>query len=270
MVNDPAQDELYTEIIEQFRKIKDAQNLDDDEYLELMAVYVQSLDYETIGEKPAKFPVETVVDRAGDCDDKSLLLAGLLSREGYSVALLSFGPENHMAVGVGSRDSRYMNTNYTFLEMTNVSFVGVPTERLGNGVFLQSSPIIIPVGTGSRLYTRGAETAYIQDSMVLSELMAKDLEPQVKTMQSELSRKQEEILVMKNRMQALKSSGNIGEYNAMVSSHNEQVSTYNAELNSFKEIFARYERYAKIHNYIVDHEYDRKGVYEYIRTNMQA
>ena len=37
-------------------------------------------------QNPAKFPIETVVDRARDCDDKSLLLAGLLSREGYSVA----------------------------------------------------------------------------------------------------------------------------------------------------------------------------------------
>ncbi len=67
------------------------QNLSDDEYLELIAVYVQSLRYETQEQNPAKFPIETVVDRAGDCDDKSLLFAGLLSREGYPVALLLFG-----------------------------------------------------------------------------------------------------------------------------------------------------------------------------------
>ena len=51
-----------------------------------------------------------------------------------------------MAIGVGSSDYRYRNTNYTFLETTNVSFVGVPTEKLGSGISLQSYPIIIPIG----------------------------------------------------------------------------------------------------------------------------
>ena len=69
-----------------------------------MAVYVQSLRYESIHQNPAKFPVETIVDSAGDCDVKSLLLARLLAREGYSVALLSFEPEAHMPIAVGSDD----------------------------------------------------------------------------------------------------------------------------------------------------------------------
>ena len=106
MVQDPAQDSLYTSLLAETDKIGIRQNLSDDEYLELIAVYVQSLRYETQEQNPAKFPVETIVDRAGDCDDKSLLLAGLLSREGYPVALLLFGPESHMAVGVGSEIGR--------------------------------------------------------------------------------------------------------------------------------------------------------------------
>ena len=104
-------------------KVKTSRNLSDDEYLELMSDFVQSLRYETIKENPAKFPIETVMDGAGDCDDKSLLLAGLLSHEGYTVALLSFGPETHMATGVGSTDYLYKNTSYAFVETTNVSFV---------------------------------------------------------------------------------------------------------------------------------------------------
>ena len=99
MVNDPAQAELYENLIAKFRKIRDEVNLSDDEYLELITTYVQSLRYETIQDNPAKFPVETVAERSGDCDDRSMLLAGLLSQEGYQVALLSFIPEAHMAVG---------------------------------------------------------------------------------------------------------------------------------------------------------------------------
>ena len=43
--------------------------------LELMAAYTQSLTYETTPDNPTKYPVETVVEGAGDCDDKSVLLA---------------------------------------------------------------------------------------------------------------------------------------------------------------------------------------------------
>ena len=110
MVNDPAQEEMYSALLNEAHNIRIHQGLSDDEYLELIAVYVQSLRYETREQNPAKFPVETVVDRAGDCDDKSLLLAGLLSREGYPVAVLLFGPEAHMAIGVGSDDYLYKNT----------------------------------------------------------------------------------------------------------------------------------------------------------------
>jgi hypothetical protein len=268
MTNDPAQEELYRELIVQFRKIKSGQNLDDDEYLELMAVYVQSLKYETLLENPAKFPVETVVDQAGDCDDKSLLLAGLLSREGYSVALLSFGPEKHMAIGVGSRDYQYRNSSYAFLETTNVSYVGIPTESLGSGITLQSFPIIIPIGSGTRTYTIGAETAYIHDSMLRSKQGAEKLEPQVKSMQTVIDGKHADLQNLESRMLNMRASGRISEYNALVSTHNEEVAVYNARLDTYQQMYARYEKYAMVHNYILDHQYDRKGVFVYIRMNM--
>jgi hypothetical protein len=270
MVNDPAQEGIYQDLIVKFREVKAARNLDDDEYLELIAVYVQSLRYETIGENPAKFPVETVVDQAGDCDDKSLLLAGLLSREGYSVALLSFRKENHMAVGVASRDYRYTNTNYTFLETTNVSFVGIPTEKLESGIILHSSPITIPIGSGSKSYTRGAETAHIHESLIQSKQKAEELEPQLKSMQAAIEVKQMEIRDIKTRMQSFRNAGRIQDYNSLVSAHNDKVSAYNAELNSYKTLFSDYEDYVTIHNYILEHEYDRKGVYQYIVANMPA
>jgi hypothetical protein len=268
MADDPAQEQLYKDLLTQFRKIKAEQGLDADEYLELMAVYVQSLQYETLEENPAKFPVETVVDQAGDCDDKSLLLAGLLSREGYSVALLSFTPENHMALGIGSDDCRFRDTNYTFLETTNVSYVGVMTEKLGDGVSLYSTPIIIPIGDGVNTYTRCTETRYIHDMLVLSEQKAKELEPRLQAMEAELEAKQQEILDMESQMQHLRNAGNVREYNAMVTTHNARVSAYNASLSTYQQLFAQYEKYVIVHNYILDHEYDRKGSFEYTKTNM--
>jgi hypothetical protein len=268
MVQDPAQDSLYAALLTETDKIRLQQKLSDDEYLELIAVYIQSLRYETREQNPAKFPVETVVDRAGDCDDKSLLLAGLLSREGYPVALLLFGPESHMAVGVGSDDYLYKNTGYTFVETTNYSFVGVPTDKLGGNLTLYSDPVIIPIGNGTKFYGSGSETRYIHDMYVLSDQKIKELEPQVKSMGSDLTSQQEKIAQLESQIQEIRNTGNSGSYNTQVAVHNALVSDYNSRLNAYRQLFARYEKYALVHNYILEHMYDRKGVFEYVKKNM--
>jgi hypothetical protein len=56
MVDDPEQEEFYTVLRAQFRKIRDAGSLDDNEYLELITASVQTLRYETVAENPPKFP----------------------------------------------------------------------------------------------------------------------------------------------------------------------------------------------------------------------
>ncbi len=270
MVQDPSQDSLYSAILAEADKIRLQEKLSDDEYFELITVYTQSLRYETREQNPAKFPVETVVDRAGDCDDKSLLLAGLLSREGYPVALLLFVPESHMAVGVGSDKYLYKNTGYTFVETTNYSFVGVPTEKLGGNLILYSDPVIIPISNGTKFYTRGSETRYIHDMYVLSDLKVKELEPEVKNMESDLTYQKEKIAQLKLQIQEIRNTGNSNSYNAQVAVHNTLVSDYNSRLNDYRELFSRYEKYALVHNYILEHMYDRKGVFEYVKKNMPA
>jgi hypothetical protein len=268
MVNDPAQEQLYANLIAQFRKIRDDEGLSSDEYLELMAAYTQSLTYETTPDNPTKYPVETVVEGAGDCDDKSVLLAGLLSREGYKVSLLLFSPESHMAVGVGSTDSLYKDTGYAYLEATNLSYAGIPPDELEGGVRLTSEPLVIPIGNGTTLYTSGAETAYIHDMSTLSEQKILSTNTQVQPLASDLTAKQDQISELEGRMQSLRGSGNIGGYNGLVSSHNAMVSAYNAELSTYRQEVAQGNAYAGIYNYIILHAYDRKGTYAWVKANM--
>ncbi|MDO8871877.1 MAG: hypothetical protein Q7V05_03990 [Methanoregula sp.] len=268
MLNDPAQEDLYRALAGEFKTIKTVKGLSEDEYLELITTFVQSLRYETLTDNPAKFPVETVVDGSGDCDDKSLLLAGLLSREGYRVALMSFGPEAHMAVGVAADDYLYKNTNYTYIETTNISFVGIPAETLRGGLTLQSSPIIIPIGNGTKIYTSGTETRFINNAFLQSEQKANELEPQLKSLESDLEERQDRITQLEVQMKSLRGSGNIQNYNAQVSVHNGLVSDYNAHLSTYRALFTRYEKTVQVHNYILEHEFDRPGVYEYVKQNM--
>ncbi len=268
MVNDPAQDGMYGALTGVFKQIKNDKNLSDDEYLELITTFVQSLRYETLADNPAKFPVETVVEGSGDCDDKSLLLAGLLSREGYRVALMSFGPEQHMAVGVAADDYLYKNTTYTYIETTNISFIGVPADTLKGGLALQSDPVIIPIGNGTRPYTSGRETRSINNALILSEQKANELEPQLKNLESDLKNRQERITQLEAQMQSLRGAGNIQGYNLQVSVHNGLVSDYNTRLNTYRALYSHYEKYALVHNYILEHESDRPAVYEYVTRNL--
>jgi hypothetical protein len=121
-IDDPAQEDLFRDLGDRMRAIGNGESLDDSRYLELMMVFVQSIPYRTDPDQTLpKFPVETIVDRKGDCDDKSLLLAGLLAREGYNVSILYFTPEMHAAVGIGCNGPGFRDTGYIFVETTNHS-----------------------------------------------------------------------------------------------------------------------------------------------------
>jgi len=105
---------------------------------------------------------------------------------------------------------------------------------------------------------------------MLSDLKVKELEPQVKNMESDLTSQQEKIAQLKSQIQETRNTRNSNSYNAQVAVHNTLVSDYNSRLNAYRQLFARYEKYALVHNYILEHMYDRKGVFEYIKKNIPA
>jgi len=237
MMNDPNQEEFYRDLIIRLREIKEKNALTDDEYADLMAVFVQSLHYENIRENSVKFPIETFVDTSGDCDDKSLLLAALLSREGYRAALFSFPDESHMAVGITCTGTDYKKTGYAYIETTNVSFVGVPPDGLTGGIQLNSAPVVIPVGNGIKTYTSCDQTRYLHEMYTASEQKFSELAQKAAAMRAEL--------------QVLSDSRNIKAYN-------QRVPVYNNMVDTMKQ-------YADIHNYILTHQHDRKGTYEWVK-----
>ena len=240
MINDPNQESFYTDLIHDMRAIRDEQGLDEDEYLELMTVFVQSVRYETISENPPKFPIETYVEKSGDCDDKSLLLAGLLSREGYNVSLILFTPESHMAVGVVCPGGEYKQTGYAYVETTNLSFAGVPTDTLGDGIQLRSDPFVIPVGNGTKIYGMCGEGLYINSVYQTSEQKVDDLTVQIDSMKTVM-----DGLYLKR-----------------------DVNNYNLRVPLYNNLQRQRLEYAELHNYILDHQYDRKGTYKYVKMNL--
>jgi len=175
IMNDPTQEPIYEDLISRFRAIRAERNLTDDEYLEMMTAYVQTIPYKDGGNSPPKYPAELLVENMGDCDDKAMLLAGLLAREDYSVVLFKFGPESHMAMGIGSDAFPYKSTGHTYLEPMTPAYAGIPSFTIMTKKPLNSDPLVIPVRNGTKVYRSGDETAYIGAMSALANQTAADL-----------------------------------------------------------------------------------------------
>ncbi len=263
-INDTDQDPFYDALLTRFQAIREQEGLDSDRYLELIAVFVQSIPYRTddalVG---PKFPIETYVDGHGDCDDKSLLLAALLARAGYDTALLYFDDEQHMAVGVRAGACAFRDTGYAYIEATNVSYVGLPPARMDDGTVLHSDPLVIPVGGGTGAFGRCDETREIGDAIERSLARVEELEPEIVSCAGELQALKEDIEALQEQVEAFRRPGDAVRYNRLVREYNALAAEYNS-------ICADLQRYAGIYNYLTTHAHDRPGSYAWLQKHMPA
>lgn len=115
-------------LVASFREGGDQAGYSDHDNMRNVISFVQSLRYATDKESKhtqeyARFPVETLVDGKGDCEDLAILAATILHEMGYKVLLVIL-PE-HMALAVNCGDLTegtyysYEGSKYYFLEVTN-------------------------------------------------------------------------------------------------------------------------------------------------------
>lgn len=115
-------------LISSFRKSGNKVSMSDFEVVKNVVCFVQSLQYVTDKKSTGlddyvRFPVETIVDGIGDCEDFAILVASILHEMNYSVVLLQL--PGHLAVAVASEDFvtgtyyKYNGKKYYYLETTN-------------------------------------------------------------------------------------------------------------------------------------------------------
>jgi hypothetical protein len=110
--------------------------------------FVQSLPYtsdnvtEGYNEYP-RFPIETLVDEGGDCEDTSILFASLTLILGYGTVYIN--PPDHYAVGILGNDLKgtywtYNNKTYYYCETTGNGFkIGqLPDQFEGQSAYVYS------------------------------------------------------------------------------------------------------------------------------------
>jgi hypothetical protein len=158
MVSDPAMEPFYNDILKEVQKLryKGGRTLTDDEYLEMVVSFVQQIPYDntTAG---VRYPVEVIYDRKGDCDEKAVLLTGLLSREGFDVGLLLFPSLHHATAGIrihlatnnpSFRVFSDSKRDYVYIETTTTRLIGFYPDEFKTA----PQPVIVVVGNGILTY----------------------------------------------------------------------------------------------------------------------
>lgn len=130
-VTHPLDDLNIGHLADEFRSATQQQDFGEDEKAEFVAAFVQGLTYTadtvTTGhDEYPRYPLETLVDNGGDCEDTAILLAAILHSLGYDVVLIAF-PDEHSAVGVAVAGVsgtyfEHNGTQYFYLETTNTGW----------------------------------------------------------------------------------------------------------------------------------------------------
>ncbi|MCL2606237.1 MAG: hypothetical protein FWD93_03045 [Coriobacteriia bacterium] len=188
---DPEMDSAIESVLLQLRSIRDENELDSDQYVELITRFVQAIPYDenrgfvdadakAMGDP--RMPIQVLVDGRADCDEKVMLLAALLAREGFGVSAFYFEPEQHMALGVRSEGEGFHSTGYEFVETTGIGYVSEVPATFVNDIVLESEPVVLkldpreatgePVGSG---YFSAKATAQIARIVAVRDA-AKELE----------------------------------------------------------------------------------------------
>ncbi len=262
------QDPFFAALLGQLRGIRDAEGLDSDRYVELMTTFVQSIEYRTDpGDLSPKFPVETFAEQSGDCDDKTLLLGGLLAREGYDVAILLFASEEHVALGIKANALEYGDTGYAFIETTTPGFVGVPPDSIGNGTLLESKPQVFPLKGGTTAFAAADQVAAIEKAAADLEKRVASLAKEITAADTQLTGMEAKVRDLKARLEALSASGDTAAYNALVPEYNAAADAYNAAAAARNDTVARHNAAVQTHTYIREHSDDRPATFEYVRTH---
>ena len=261
-VNEPNHDAFFDDLLAELRAVRDARGLDSDRYAELMTVFAQSITYRTdpVDLSP-KFPVETLVEGDGDCDDKTLLLAGLLSREGYDVAIMLFEPEKHVALGLKTAGPDYNGSGYAYVETTTGGFIGMVPDELADGATIQSEPRIFRLDGGTIAYTAGDQVAAILAARDRAITEAEAVTAEITDADAVLEATKAEVTAVKAELDALLAAGRVGEYNALVGTYNALVEQYNTAVRERNDLAERYNRMAQVERTVFEGLDDRPGTY---------
>ena len=174
MKEDPAYP-VIDRLARKLQLLAQSYRLNDRETVEFIASFVQHFNYRGDGKyEYPRFPVETLVEQGGDCEDTAVLLAALLRSLGYEAILLS--PEGHMGVGLAVQGEikgigvSHDGLTYYYIETTNTGWgIGDYPDHLSSEIKIYdpgSVPGAHPLALESSPHPAGPATVSKQHEIV--------------------------------------------------------------------------------------------------------
>ena len=228
---------------------------------QLIVAFVQSIPYDHNANDP-KFTIETLFNKTGDCDDKSILLAKLLSYAGYDTCLFIYEIGQHMAVGLKVDESTdSYKDGYIFIESTGYNPIGNIPEKFADNVDIRNEdPKIIEVDISDSFhaisgydelenfysivknkYGDGYFNTTVEGRIILEDL--KELEEDLKEIKEEMAQLESDIKSKRNNLDSTNES-EVNEFNKLVVQYNDNlvvqyndnVALLNVKYNRLNEI----------------------------------
>jgi hypothetical protein len=145
----PVQDAFLDPLVEAIR----GKTSDPDDQARIAVSLVQQIPYDQEmldqGTLEIRYPYQTLLDNKGVCCEKSVLLAYILHKLGYGVALFDFENEKHTAVGIRvTPEYSYKNTGYAFIETTTPLIISDGKGDYPAFGRIRSLPEVLPAGEG--------------------------------------------------------------------------------------------------------------------------
>lgn len=146
-VDNPADDEWMNHLAGLLENLAGNEGWGEFETVSFALAFVQSWPYTsddvtTEYDEYPRYPVETIVDGGGDCEDTSILFASIVRGMGYGTVLLHLEEDKHIAVGVliSQRIVDDWNQNYPLTYYTSDGEIYAYCETTGEGWELGHKP----------------------------------------------------------------------------------------------------------------------------------
>ncbi|MBS3815711.1 MAG: hypothetical protein KGY45_04025 [Hadesarchaea archaeon] len=140
-VTNPADDEWMNRLGKQFKDIASEEGWGSFKAVSFVLAFVQNMPYTndkvTTGyDEYPRYPIETIIDGGGDCEDSAILFASIIRKMNYDSALLKLEADKHMAGGIAVSQGLISNwdqpysltyythqgSNYAYCETTGVGW----------------------------------------------------------------------------------------------------------------------------------------------------
>jgi hypothetical protein len=142
-------DDYYIEMmVSEIEEVATAYDFNEREKVEFSAAFVQNIPYtkdsdSTIFVDYPRYPIETIWEMGGDCEDKAIILASLLDEMGIQVSLVHFpkteSSSGHYGVGVAEIEDSYGRfwdhdgSRYYYIETIKIGLsIGIIPEEWVN------------------------------------------------------------------------------------------------------------------------------------------